>query len=221
MKKMIQIISSVILVFVVIGLAFWFGFSRGESFAEKEAIAMATKKDTFDLVLPTETEKMIIRKSDIETRLSEVSELAVYSSTYTVNEYVADFSRYIGENKDFKIPGSTNSLSFTCEGSLKVGYELSKVKCEIDEEDSKIYIILPTATVLDNHIIWDSVVCNENNNILNPIDFEEYKVIISDIEAKGLEEAETKGIYDSAKRSMETLIRTALKDIVDYEIVFL
>ena len=104
---------------------------------------------------------------------------------------------------------------------MKVGYEVEDIEIKVDNDSLKIYISLPEAQVLDNYVIWDTVRCQEENNILNPIDFEQYQGIISEIEAEGLALAEADGIYEDAEANMETIICNFLSSFEDYEIVFL
>lgn len=102
-----------------------------------------------------------------------------------------------------------------------MGYDVEEITIEVDNDSQKIYISLPAPKVLDNYVIWDSVKCREENNILNPIDFEQYQGLISEIEDEGLALVEADGIYEDAKANMETIIRNFLSGFEDYEIVFL
>lgn len=105
--------------------------------------------------------------------------------------------------------------------SLDKTYAHVRAYLELHNDSLKIYISLPEAQVLDNYVIWDTVRCQEENNILNPIDFEQYQGIISEIEAEGLALAEADGIYEDAEANMETIICNFLSSFEDYEIVFL
>ena len=63
--------------------------------------------------------------------------------------------------------------------------------------------------IIDNHRAhaeMDTVKCEETNNILNPIDFEQYQVLIGELEALGLEKAETEGIYQAAEDNIKVII---------------
>ena len=80
----------------------------------------------------------------------------------------------------------------TCTGIVKAGYSLEDIAVRVDNESMKIYVALPQAKIMSNQLIWDSVVCNEQNSMLNPIDFEQYQTLISEIESEGLEEVQKK-----------------------------
>lgn len=138
----------------------------------------------------------------------------VYTATKS-----ADYTRYFLDN--IAVPGTTNTITIECSGVVKVGYEVEDIEIKVDNDSLKIYISLPEAQVFDNYVIWDTVRCPEENNILNPIDFEQYQGIISEIETEGLTLAEADGIYEDAEANMETIICNFLSGFEDYEIVFL
>lgn len=164
--------------------------------------------------LPGEKTKRVVTKNEIDMQLAEIKELSTYSGLYHVT-YSEDFSRLIGETV---IPGTTNVITFECDGVIKVGYNLDNISYKID--DDKIELKLPEPEILDNYIIWDSVTCDEKNNIFNPINFSEYQVVIESIERQGEEQAEEKKIYASAEKNMELLIKNALSMFSDYSVKF-
>ena len=128
-----------------------------------------------------------------------------------------DDSRYWLEN--LPVIGSTNSITITCNGIVKVGYDISDIKVRVS--DDKIFISIPEAQLNDNYIIWDSMVCDEVNNILNPIEFSQYQDLINDIEQKGFNQAVEKGLYTKAEDNLKDLVNVFLSDFDDYEIVYM
>ena len=102
-----------------------------------------------------------------------------------------------------------------------MGYDVVEITIEVDNDSQKIYISLPAPRVLDNYVIWDTVKCQEENNILNPIDFEQYQTLIAEIEDDGLALVEADGIYADAEENMMTIIRNFLSGFEDFEIIFL
>ena len=93
---------------------------------------------------------------------------------------------------------------------------------KVDNDSQKIYVSLPEAKINSNQLMWDSSMeCNEKNNILNPIDFEQYQTLISDIKAEGLREAEKNGLYDTVEQNAKNLITNFLGCFVGYEVVFM
>lgn len=163
-------------------------------------------------------ESFVIIGYDPLQRISGMFVVFLVVLVRTKGENATD-TRYFLDN--IAVPGTTNTITIECSGVVKVGYEVEDIEIKVDNDSLKIYISLPEAQVLDNYVIWDTVRCQEENNILNPIDFEQYQDIISEIETEGLALAEADGIYEDAEANMETIICNFLSGFEDYEIVFL
>ena len=220
MAKVWKAISSTIAVLLTLALVFGAGYFVG-SFPEEEAEIVEPIVPTepqFDLELPAEVEKRIVTVEEIEVVLVDISQFSTYSGEYTATKS-AEYTRYFLD--DIAVPGTTNTIAIECSGIVKVGYEVENIEIKVDNDSSKIYISLPEAQVLDNYVIWDTVRCKEENNILNPIDFDQYQSLISEIETEGLALAEADGIYENAEANMETIIRNFLSGFEDFEIIFL
>ncbi len=170
-----------------------------------------------DLRLPGEVEKRVVTVDEVSAKLKEIGQLAVYMGEYTVEKSV-DHTRFLLD--DIPIPGTTNTIHFTCSGVVKVGFELTEIAPTVDNQSGKIYIALPAAAVLDNYVIWDSVECTESNNLLNPIDFAQYQVLIEEIEQDGLAKVEAEGIYDAARENAKRVVRNFLAGFDGFEVVF-
>lgn len=128
-----------------------------------------------------------------------------------------DETRYLLDK--MPILGTTNSIEITCKGVVKVGFDLAEIQVKISGDN--IIISIPEARVNDNYVIWDTVTCIENNNILNPIEFTQYQEIVEEIEKKGYEEAIQQGIYQKAENHMKRLISAFLGEFKDYQIIFI
>lgn len=217
MQKLWRSICSGMAVLAIFGATFGAGYHFGGLPAE-EAEFVETTEEVFDLKLPGEAEKRVVTLEEVEGRLVALSQFATYSDVYEVEKQEEQSRCFID---DIQIPGTTNSIKIKCNGVVKVGYDVSKIQPRIDNDSLKIYFALPQPTVLDNYAVWDSLVCEETNCILNPIDFEQYQMLITEIEAKGLEDAEQRGIYLAAEEQFKTVIRGFLSGFEDYEIVFL
>ena len=175
-------------------------------------------EEKFDLELPAEVEKRIVTVEEVEVVLVDISQFSTYSGEYTTTKS-AEYTRYFLDN--IAVPGTTNTINLECKGIVKVGYDVEEITIEVDNDSQKIYISLPAPKVLDNYVIWDTVKCQEENNILNPIDFEQYQTLIAEIEEDGLALVEADGIYADAEENMMTIIRNFLSGFEDFEIIFL
>lgn len=172
--------------------------------------------ESFDLELPVEVERRVVTVEEVESKLFEIGELSTYSGEYTCT-FGREESRYWLD----RVPVffSTNSIEITCNGIVKVGYDMSDIIVKVD--DDTIYISIPEARLNDNYVIWDSVSCNESNNIFNPIEFAQYQEIIDEIERRGLEDVVSQGIYVRAEENLKVLIDNFLAEFSDYTIVYM
>ena len=219
--KFFKKILSVFLTILCIVALFAIGFKAGCFYTEynnntKPTEVVADSKKKFDLELPLEKHKRVVTEKEVKSNLIKIGELSTYAGDYTCT-LGKDESRYWLE----KLPviGSTNSITITCNGIVKVGYDISDIKVRVS--DDKIFISIPEAQLNDNYIIWDSMVCDETNNILNPIEFSQYQDLISEIEQMGLNQVEEKGIYIKAENNLKELVNVFLSDFDDYEIVYM
>lgn len=216
MKKFLSVVRDIVTVVIILTVTFGAGYYVGGSANKAEAVVVEEVTDTFDLELPFEVEKRVVTVEEVESKLVEIGELSTYSGEYTYT-LGKEEARYWLD----KIPvlGSTNSIEITCNGIVKVGYDMNDIVVRVD--DDKIYISIPEAKLNDNYVIWDTVVCNESNNIFNPIEFSQYQEIIDEIEAKGLEDVTSKGIYQEAEKNLKVLIEAFLAEFSDYTIVYM
>lgn len=220
MAKVWKAISSTIAVLLTLAIVFGAGYFAG-SYPKNEAEVVepvTPVEEKFDLELPAEVEKRIVTEEEVEVVLVDISQFSTYSGEYTATKS-AEYTRYFIDN--FAVPGTTNTINLECKGVVKVGYEVEDITVEVDNDSQKIYISLPAPKVLDNYVIWDTVKCQEENNILNPIDFGQYQSLISEIEADGLVLVEADGIYEDAETNMKVIISNFLSGFEEFEIVFL
>ena len=155
-------------------------------------------------------------EKDITSKIVEISDLAAYASEYDVTIGKND-SKYIFD--DIKLFFTTNHITLSATGIVKVGYDVSNIKIKL--ADNTIYISLPEPKVLDNYVIWDSVICKEKNNLINPIEFKQYKDIITEIETMGLKDAEKNGVYDKANEHAKKIIDAFLSEFSGYNIEYI
>ena len=217
MKKLSKSLSIILSVVIVTGVAFAGGYFVGlKQLPEAEVVENPT--DENDLKLPGEVEKRIVTVEEINSKLQEISEFSTYSSEYEVTKS-ADYSRYFLD--DIPVPGTTNTVTLKCKGVVKVGYDLTEINPVVDPESSIIYIALPEIKVNDNYIIWESIECVEDNNILNPIDFSQYKQLAVEMEELGLKAAESNNIYKNGEAYVQELIVNFFGCFEGYEVKFI
>lgn len=216
MKKIIHnFISTVCVIAVLVG-TFGGGFFYGKSKTPEPEVIVETVHDV--IKIPTEVEKRVVTKEEVETKLFEIGELSTYAGQYTVNK-AAEYTRFLLD--EYAIPGTTNKIDITCSGIVKVGYVVDDIVVKVDNDSQTIYISLPQPRVNDNYVIWDTVDCREENTIFNPIGFDQYQVLVTEIETLGLEKVESEGIYEAAEENLKNIICNFLSGFEEFEIIFM
>ena len=216
LSKKLKLAALCLLFFLLTLLA---GFCWGRiSYAHESTSAQETvvPSSSGDLHLPGETETRTLTIGEVNSKLLKIGELATCSAEYSVSE--TEEVRNILDN--IKIPGTKNSISIKCTGIVKVGYDINKLSPTVDNVSKKIYIAIPSAQLLDNHIYWDSIECTEKNSILNPINFSQYQGLVENIQQTGLKQAEENGIYTAAEDNLKNIITNFLSCFEDYTVVF-
>ena len=212
-------IRNIIAIVIVIAAVFGAGYCLGAYASSDAETVTVSEKDGIDLKLPGETEKTVVTVDEVTAKIQEIGELTSCEGNYTVTKG-QDFTRYMLD--DIPVPGTTNHIELTCSGIVKAGYNLEDIVIKVDNDSQKIYISLPDAKINSNQLLWDSsMVSNEKNNILNPIDFDQYQTLIADIKAEGLQEVENSGLYDTVEQNAKNLITNFLGCFAGYEVVFM
>lgn len=219
MKQYVKTFSNVVAVIIIIAVVFGAGYIVGKLPSSEAEATNQSGKEGFDLKLPGETEKMVVTVDEVETKIMEIGELTSCQGDYTVTKG-QDFTRYMLD--DIPIPGTTNHIELTCSGVVKAGYNLQDVVVKVDNESKTIYVSLPDAKINSNQLLWDnSMINNEQNNILNPIGFEQYQTMIEEIKEEGLQDAENNGLFKTVEKNAKNLITNFLGCFVNYTVVFM
>ena len=215
--KVVKEVRGVIVVVLVLAFVFSAGYFTGKKTIEPEPAAVEKEVEKpIDLELPGELEKRVVTVEEVESKLMEMAELTTYSGEYSVT-LGKDETRYLLDN--IKVWGTTNSITITASGVVKIGYDMNDIVVKVDQD--RIYIKLPEPQLNDNYVIWDTVSCSESNNILNPIEFSQYQEIIDEIETMGITDVETQGIYEKAAENVMQIMNEFLSAFVGYEIVYM
>ena len=216
MSKIWKVMRDTILVLLVIGVSFGGGYAFCKYY-KTESVAIEDENTGIDLKLPGEVEKRIVTVEEVESKLVEMSNLSTYSSEYTVLKS-ADYTRYLLD--DIPVPGTTNTITLECDGVVVVNYDVYEMVPTVDTKSQTIYISIPEPSSITNNIDWDGVRVVEKNNILNPIEFEQYHTLISEAKELGLSQAESGGLYEAAEQNVKIIIENYLSGF-EYDIKFI
>ena len=105
-------------------------------------------------IMPTITTEVVVEITDeeVEQALEPVSELITMNYRY---KDVGSYTSYKTWFDDEKIPFTTDYQLFTYTGTVKLGYDFSKVTYSVDNENKKITVTLPEVEVIANEIDHD------------------------------------------------------------------
>ena len=159
----------------------------------------------------------VITHEQVRRELKKIGELATYS-----HEYEATVTRTSSPREflNAQMPFTQNSLTITCEGVVKVGYNVEDIAFTVDQTNRVIAVTLPRARVLSHYVIWDTLSCQEENNILNPISADYVTECITALKAEEQKKAEEAGIYQKAEEHLKFLVESFLGAFPDYQVTF-
>ena len=206
--------------FMIIILALMGGILYGYTFFTETVNGLESELETARR-RPVQTKIIEVKKKvttttvEIEEKLAPIGQLATYEYVYRGTEERSESRDVLG----WSAWGTTNYISYTYTGVIKVGYDVEDIQVELDQENFIIYITLPQPRVLDNY--WtDETESVEKNNITNPLSVADQLEFVREIKQRELEKAEDAGIYDLAEDQMRLLVTNFLGVFSDYQVVF-
>lgn len=151
----------------------------------------------------------------IEEKLKPIQKLATSQFEYNGVKCINDARKIFGMD----IPLTTKEIDMSYSGVIKVSYDLNEMNYKIVPKNNIVIFCLPEPEI-DNYILQNSVVCNEKNNIFNPIYSDEISNYLAIVEDEELQRAEQQGIYEEAENSLKNIVKKCF-DEFDYEVMFI
>lgn len=143
-----------------------------------------------------------------DEKLEQIQELSTAKFTYTETQTYDNWREL--PLKHIKIPFTRKTIELKCVGEIKVYYELKK--CKVDETSGRVTVILPESSISHN---IESVEINQKNNIFNPIDLDDQRLMRDDLKVIMENRAIEKGMLDEAKESAKKTIYSLVKEMLD------
>ena len=162
-----------------------------------------------------EKEHIEVTNVIVKEKLIPLQELATSQFEYTGIKEISNSRELLGVD----IPLTTKEIDITYSGIIKVGYDLENIEYEIVPGMNVIIFKLPTPTV-SNYILQDSIVCEEKNNIFNPIQADEVSNYLVTVEQEELIRAEQQGLYTEAEQHIKKVITDHFEEL-DYKTMFI
>jgi len=124
----------------------------------------------------SDSHKTQITSEFVSNQISEISELATLHHHYRKVANYQEAKKLLVYMPDWRINKSIKELSLEYQGDVKVGYDLTNVKIEVDSVTRTIFIHLPEPKILSHSIDFESIrVLWETSGWFNGIKFEDFK----------------------------------------------
>lgn len=141
----------------------------------------------------------------LESRLSEISELASVTYQYTNMAQYENSGTFYG----MTVPFTTKRFILTYDGVIKAGVDLSAAKVTVS--GAAVTVALPPARILSHELDEDSVeVFDERTSIFNPFTVEDVTAFQAEQKALMEEKALARGLLDQAQEKAADSVRALL-----------
>lgn len=167
--------------------------------------------------------KVVLDAQEIESQISEISELATIEYRYT-NVGVLD------EKKQFsfwnqKIPFTGKCAVIVMDGTIKAGIDFSKVKVSTNNVKKTVTVAVPASTVLSNELDEGSMtVVTDEQSIFNKLTQEDHNNLRKQIKEKAQDNVEKSNALSLADERAQLLIKDLIESIPNvkgnYEVKF-
>lgn len=142
----------------------------------------------------------------LESKLSEISELASVTYRYTNMAQFENSSDFYGVT----LPFTTKKFILTYDGTIKAGIDLDQVR--IDVTGNAVTVRLPEARILSHEIDEDSVeIFDEKTSIFNPFTVEDFTAFQAEQKQEIEEKALERGLLEEASEKAENSVRLLLE----------
>ena len=184
---------------------------------QRSALAeLQEKQDEAEKLIHEGTPK--ITGDTIRESFGDLGELVAVEYLYTnANQYknqnqVTIFQWEVG------VPFTAKSFLLSYDGRIKAGVDLSEVQVEVNETARTVTVTLPPAEIVSHEIFEDTFrVFDEKDGIFNRITLENYADFLS-VQKEAMERrAESMGLFDSADRNAQSVIRSLLSSLPGME----
>lgn len=192
-------------------------YNYGKSQAPTNTIV---ETETKEVEVPVKVE---ITAEMIEDGMRDMGQLVTQEYYYTEvasisNEYTTTFF-----GKEFTLPGSTTSVIYSYDGTIKAGIDFTAVKIEKDNNAKRITISLPSPIIISEELDNDSLqIYDERTSIFNPVSISEFNASNAGMKEKAREKAIANGLMDNAMKNATILVQNFVQsgyDLNEYEII--
>lgn len=210
MNKSNNLLTIVLVALLCIGGTYWYMSSQ-----QKELEPPETPVEPEDpTILPT---VFTVDGDEIQSGINEIGEFNTaeywFSRVEEVNSVRQIDLTKIGINFIGTIPGTASGFTYKYDGTIKAGIDFKKVTVEVDDDNKCIVVHSPKAEILSSVVDEDSYEFYvKDNNLLNPIDPEEFAVSFADLIHKEEAKAKDSGLLKEAQTNAEKMLTNFVKN---------
>jgi hypothetical protein len=150
--------------------------------------------------------RISLQRRVIQTGGAAVREIALYKETILIDEE--------WENTSWK---STKKMRVQQPFTLKAGFDLNRLKFEVDPERERVTVTISEATVVNVEYAGEYQVMKEEHGLWNRISTAERDAVLNSLPQKAREEAEQLQLRDKAAEQLKLFLRPLLPSC--YELV--
>ena len=147
--------------------------------------------------------------------LEDIGELATQAGYFTSVQTIRKSREVLG----LEVPGTQSNYVYSYDGTIKAGYDFSKITAEVDEKNHEITVSLPACEILSTEIDEDSfVLYNDGANPFTSLKLEDVDKSNAELKKAARETAIKNGILENARTNAELLIRGFLAGLYDMKV---
>ncbi len=199
------------------------------------AVGRAGRKTAPLTVTPRPAQEVIVREKEVEKLVTVEKEISSAILTDGVRElgllvteeyYFTEVVSYSSVKTlwKFELPLTESSYLVSYDGVVRAGVDLSRAAVEKDEENKRITVTLPEASITDTDIDPQSFrLYSEKSGLGNPITAGDFNNSLIELETTAREKALDRGLLARANENAHALVRNvvgALCDLNEYTLVF-
>lgn len=214
-KQVKKRLISIAIVMVLILSAFGSAWLSGSRFTKEKYLKIVDKLN----VRISELEDLIenpnvvnpvtplIVLDTVKTEIQEIGELATVEYNFTNSARFSD-SVSIG---NWNIPFTEKSFIAKWDGRIKAGIKLEQVTVDMDEDEYRIIIHIPSAEILSYETFYDTVeILDEKDNIFNKLTIEDKVGFDSATSDEMKNRAIENGLLEKAEKNAKEIITKIL-----------
>ena len=152
--------------------------------------------------------------------VKDIGELATQAGYFTRVQTIRKSREVLG----IEVPGTQSNYVYSYDGTIKAGYDFSRITTEVDEKNHVITVALPPCEILSTEIDENSfVLYNDGTNLFTSLKLEDVDKSNAELKKAARETAIKNGILENARSNAELLIRGFLSGVYDlntYEVRF-